>query len=51
MPSRVYDWTIGRFGNQTVIPAGTIVTINATRCNGVIECFDGSDEEWCGGMG
>merc|ERR1739842_79853 len=40
--STVYDWTIGRNGdympNQTVIPAGTIVNIKATRCDGVIEC-------------
>ena len=47
--STVYDRTIGRFGksllNQTVIPAGTIITIKATRCDGVIECGDGSDEK------
>ena len=49
--STVYDWTHGNFlFNQTVIPAGTIVNIKATRCDGVIECGDGSDEEWCGGM-
>ena len=49
--STVYDWTIGQFVfNQTVIPAGTIVNIKATRCDGVIECGDGSDEKWCGGM-
>ena len=49
MQSTVYDRTIGRFGksllNQTVIPTGTIITIKATRCDGVIECGDGSDEK------
>ena len=49
--STVYDWTIRQFVfNQTVIPAGTIVNIKATRCDGVIECFDDSDESWCGKM-
>ena len=53
--STVYDWTIGRRGkslfNQIVIPAGTIVNIKATRCDGVKECFDDSDDEaWCGKM-
>ena len=52
--STVFNWTIGRNGdympNQTVIPAGTIINIKATRCDGVIECGDGSDEKWCGGM-
>ena len=36
--------------NQTVIPAGTIVNIKATSCDGVIECFDGLDELGCGKM-
>ena len=30
--------------NQTVIALGTIVTIRATKCDGVVECGDGSDE-------
>jgi hypothetical protein len=49
--STVYNWTLYDFQyNQTVIFAGTIVNIKATRCDGVIECLDDSDEEWCGGM-
>ena len=50
--STVWNWTNGDFmPNQTVIPAGTIVNIKATRCDGVKECFDDSDDEaWCGKM-
>ena len=55
--STVYNWNevngerIGDQFNVAVIPAGTIVNIKATRCDGVKECFDDSDDEaWCGKM-
>ena len=38
----------GSFKNATVIPRGTIVYIMATRCDGVPECRNGSDEKGCG---
>ena len=34
--------------NVTVIPDGVIVHIQATRCDGKIECWNGEDEEMCG---
>ena len=34
--------------NQTVITPGAIVNISATRCDGVVECVNGSDENDCG---
>ena len=34
--------------NVPVLRKGTIVTIRATRCDGVVECGDGSDENGCG---
>ena len=34
--------------NITVIPAGVVVLIQATRCDGKIECWNGEDEEMCG---
>ena len=34
--------------NFPVIAQGAIVNISATRCDGIIECGDGSDEDGCG---
>ena len=34
--------------NQTVINSSTIVNIFATRCDGIVECFDDQDEKFCG---
>ena len=34
--------------NATVIPEGIVVIIQATRCDGKIECWNGEDEEMCG---
>ena len=34
--------------NATVIPKGTKVEIQATRCNGVPECWNNEDEKGCG---
>ena len=32
----------------TVIPYGVIVNIETTRCDGIIECWNGEDEDMCG---
>ena len=57
--SIMFNWTLHNSGarsdtryvpNVTVLKKGTIVYINATRCDAVSECFDGSDEFLCGGM-
>ena len=34
--------------NVTVIPAGVIVYIKGTRCDGKIDCLNGLDEDNCG---
>ena len=31
-----------------VITRGTIVEIMATKCDGIPECFNGTDEKYCG---
>ena len=50
--STVFNESIGNFGekvpNVTVIPNGLVVLIQATRCDGVIECWNGEDEDMCG---
>ena len=57
--STVFNWTLHNSGDRSdkryvpsvpVLRKGTIVYISATRCDGVIECGDKSDEKWCGGM-
>ena len=34
--------------NATLIPKGTIVQIKGTRCDGIIDCHKGIDEQNCG---
>ena len=34
--------------NITVIPNGVIVMIKGTRCDGIIDCWNGEDEDMCG---
>ena len=47
--STVYNWTIHENEyNVTVIPAGVIVMIKGTRCDGTIDCWNGEDEDMCG---
>jgi hypothetical protein len=57
--STFFNWTLKNSGSSSedsyqyklqVIAPRTIVNIKATRCDGVIECFDDSDEAWCGKM-
>ena len=43
-------WNIAQereYYNFTVLPTGIIVQILATHCNGIIECWNGEDEENC----
>ena len=47
--STVYNWDIHFFEfNITVIPDGVLVNIKGTRCDGIIDCWNGEDEEMCG---
>ena len=50
--STIYNQSLGEDGdwvfNRTIIPAGVVVLIQATRCDGKIECWNGMDEEMCG---
>ena len=50
--STVYNWSISDFGdyeyNVTVMPDGVVVTIQGTRCDGKIDCWNGEDEYMCG---
>ena len=58
--STFFNWTLKNSGSSLedsyqyklqVIAPRTIVNIKATRCDGVKECFDDSDDEaWCGKM-
>ena len=34
--------------NVTVIPYGVTVLIKGTRCDGIIDCWNGEDEDMCG---
>ena len=40
--------TMSMYYNFTVLPTGIVVQILATHCNGIIECWNGEDEENCG---
>ena len=47
----VTAWNINNafeFYNFTVFPSGIIVEILATCCDGLPECWNGEDEEYCG---
>ena len=45
----VWNWSDNTLSfNVTVIPGGTIVQIETTRCDGVLECGNGGDEDNCG---
>ena len=44
--STVYNIT--KYVSEAVIARGTIVTILATRCDGIVECMGGLDEKGCG---
>ena len=35
--------------NITIIDEGVVVLTLATRCDGIVECFGGKDENGCGG--
>ena len=43
-----YDISIYQYINVTVIPKGTTVQIPGVRCDGILDCWDGIDEEFCG---
>ena len=44
--SIVYE--AGWFVTQIVIPANITIIIQATTCDGLIQCFNGEDERMCG---
>ena len=47
-------WNLNDYGNWnneynvTVIPNGVVVLIKGTRCDGIIDCWNGEDEDMCG---
>ena len=47
MVHKGYDWFIDHC-KQTVIPRGTTVQIQGDRCDGILDCWDGIDEDFCG---
>ena len=46
--STVWNLIIYYEYNVTVIPEGVIVMIQGTRCDGIIDCWNGEDEDMCG---
>ena len=52
--STVYNFSLGNWGDSlyeydvTVIPDGVTVLIKGTRCDGIIDCWNGEDEDMCG---
>ena len=43
-----YDWVNDEYIDVIVIPKGTTVQIPGIRCDGIYNCWDGIDEEFCG---
>ena len=47
--STIYNWTVRKYvPDVTVIAFGSMVNIEATRCDGHLECWKGIDESDCG---
>ena len=42
--STVFNWTADRFEDNIIIEKGTTVEIQAVKCNGISECWNGVDE-------
>ena len=42
--STVFNWTTKRDQENTIIEKGTTVEIQAVKCNGISECWNGVDE-------
>ena len=46
--SKIFNRTTDEYPDAVVINKGTIVDILSSRCNGVSECWNNLDEDWCG---
>ena len=52
--STVYNFSLGNWGDSlyeydvTVIPDGVTVLMQGTRCDGILDCWNGEDENLCG---